>query len=60
MKLYEVELLIAKQRDISRRLDEMVFENAYDEGDHADAILDAYDQSQRTVEALITLAKNLK
>lgn len=60
MKLYEVELLIAKQRDISRRLDEMVFENAYDEGPNADAILDAYEQSQRSTDMLIALAKNLK
>ena len=60
MKLSDVEVLIAQQRDISRRLDEMVFENAYDQGDHADAILDAYDQSQNVVNALITLAKNLK
>ena len=59
MKLSDIDLLIAQQRDINRRLDEMVFENAYDEGDNADAILDAYDQSQRTVEALIALSKKL-
>lgn len=60
MKLHDVELLIAQQRDINRRLDEMVFENAYDEGDNADAILEAYAKSQRTVEALIALSKKLK
>lgn len=60
MKLSDIDLLIAQQRDINRRLDEMVFENAYDEGDNADAILDAYAQSQRTVEALIALSKKLK
>lgn len=60
MKLSDIDLLIAQQRDINRRLDELVFENAYDEGDNADAILNAYDRSQRTVEALIALSKNLK
>lgn len=59
MKLHDVELLIAQQRDINRRLDQLVFENAHDEGGNEDAILDAYDQSQRTVEALIALSKKL-
>ena len=60
MKLSDIDLLIAQQRDINRRLDEMVFENAHDEGGNEDAILDAYAQSQRTVEALIALSKKLK
>lgn len=60
MKLSDIDLLIANQRATCRRLDEMVFENAYDEGDHADAILDAYDQSQRAVDALIALSKHLQ
>jgi hypothetical protein len=59
MKLSDVEVLIAQQRDISRRLDQLVFENAYDQGPNADAILDAYEQSQRSTDMLIALAKKL-
>lgn len=60
MKLSDVEVMISQQRDISRRLDEMVFENAFDQGDNEDAILDAYEQSQRTVNKLIALSKSMK
>ena len=60
MKLSDVEVMISQQRDINRRLNEMVFEAAHDQGDNEYAILKAYAQSQRTVEALIALSKKLK
>ena len=60
MKLSDIDLLIVQQRTISRLLDQMVFENSYDKGDNEDAILEAYEQSQKAAELLIALSKQMK